>query len=83
MSSSQPNGGVAVVPGDPEAPDPVALFSQAEHLVEAARELLDDAAATVPDGDISGALRACLRTAVDPILREVEAAAAHARAERS
>jgi len=83
VSSSQPNGGVAVVPGDPEAPDPVASFSTAEHLVEAARELLDDAAATVPDQDIAGALRACLSSTVDPILREVEAAAAHARAEQS
>jgi hypothetical protein len=83
VSIEQPNGGTAAVPCDLEATDRVSSLARAEHLVEAARELLDEAAAIVPDPEISDELRECLHMALDPILRQVGVATAHARAERS
>lgn len=81
MSKLSLDGAAGAVPSDPEPADPVSSFARAEHLVEAARELLDDAAAIVPDPEISDELRECLHTAIDPILRKVEAARDHAVAD--
>lgn len=53
--------------------DVLETYSKAGHLVEAARELLDEAAAIVPDEDVSDALRECVTTTVDPLLSRIEA----------
>lgn len=53
-----------------------ATCAKAEHLVEAARELLEEAALTVPDGGVSDDLRECINATVDPIHNRLAEAAA-------
>lgn len=53
-------------------------FEKAAHLVQAARELLEEAAFIVPEGELADELRESLHTTIDPIAGRIEASRRHA-----